>query len=122
MNSTKQKIFLLISIVIISLTIFHIPSEWIHDNTNSYCIHKSIFGIECPFCGMTRAVYDMLHFNFTDVIHENFVVIPFVVTFFFWISAFIFKNAILRKTAQIMTYISAAGFIIIYTLRITGLY
>lgn len=121
MNSNKQRIFIIISIVVILLIIFHIPREWIYDNSNSVCIYKSIFGIECPFCGMTRALYELVHLNFTDAMQINFVAIPFIITFFCWMSTLIFKNVTLRNASWIMTYITAAGFVIIYALRLLGL-
>jgi hypothetical protein len=120
MHAIKQKAFLIISILVVIVILFHIPREWIYDNSNSVCIHKSIFGIECPFCGMSRALYEMVHLNFNNAIQRNFVVIPFVITIFCWTSTIVFKNASLRKVAWIMTYITATGFVIIYVLRIIG--
>lgn len=120
MNSQKHKILLIISIIVLLLIIFHIPREWIYNNSSSVCLHKSIFGFECPFCGMTRALYEIIHLNFSDALQQNFVAIPFLITCFCWIFTLIFKNATLRKVVWILTYITAFGFVIIYTLRIAG--
>jgi hypothetical protein len=121
MRSKKQKILIFASSVVVLLIIFHIPREWIYDNP-SLCIHKSIFGIECPFCGMTRAVYEIVHLKFIEAIRLNFAIFPFLLTTIFCIFSMPFHNPAIKKAAWIMLYITAGCFTIIYCLRIAGLY
>ena len=43
------------------------------------CLWKTIFHIECPGCGLTRAFIDILHCNFIDAFNDNpliFIVLP----------------------------------------------
>ncbi len=43
------------------------------------CLWKSVFHIECPGCGLTRAFIDILHCNFIDAFNKNpliFIVLP----------------------------------------------
>jgi hypothetical protein len=48
------------------------------ESMHSICIFKNIMGIECPGCGMTRAVSSIFHGNFIDAFQYNkFVVIVF---------------------------------------------
>lgn len=43
------------------------------------CLWKTIFHIECPGCGLTRAFIDILKCNFIDAFNENpliFIIAP----------------------------------------------
>jgi hypothetical protein len=37
----------------------------------SYCLHKQIFGVGCPGCGMMRATYYFLHMNYKKALGLN---------------------------------------------------
>ena len=37
----------------------------------SSCIMLNVFGIPCPFCGMSHAFYEFIDFNFTKSIYYN---------------------------------------------------
>ena len=37
----------------------------------SSCIVLNIFGIPCPFCGMSHAFYEFINFNFSKSIYYN---------------------------------------------------
>ncbi len=43
------------------------------------CMFKSILGISCPSCGMTRAIDSILKFNFYEAFKYNILSIPLVV-------------------------------------------
>jgi len=65
----KIVIFLIINIILLfvlySIPINNIP---LFDNI---CLYKSIFGIECWNCGMTRAFLYTLHLDFETAIKFN---------------------------------------------------
>ena len=48
-------------------------------NTKIPCVFKSMLGISCPGCGMTRAIHEILHFNFFQSIKYNILALPLVV-------------------------------------------
>lgn len=48
-------------------------------DTKIPCVFKSMLGISCPGCGMTRAIHEILHFNFFQSIKYNILAIPLVV-------------------------------------------
>ena len=43
------------------------------------CMFKSILGISCPSCGMTRAIDSILKFDFYEAFKYNILSIPLVV-------------------------------------------
>jgi len=65
-------------IIPVALVIFYcLPERFFVSGLNeeSYCLHKSIFGVECPGCGLTRAIYYMLHVSFNKAIGLNAAVV-----------------------------------------------
>jgi len=40
------------------------------------CIIKTVTGIYCPACGMTRGFLAILHFNFLEACYQNLLSIP----------------------------------------------
>ena len=47
------------------------------------CIFKTVTGISCPACGMTRAFLAILHFDFLTSFWHNILAIPFFVFLIF---------------------------------------
>lgn len=74
MNRIKN--FIILSILIIFLyTISILPVT---------CFLKSVTGIYCPACGMTRAFISILNFDLLDAIYFNILSIPlFILIFYF---------------------------------------
>lgn len=55
------------------------------------CMYKSIFGHECPGCGMQRAFVELLKGNFLDSILIYPGLIPLIITLIFTLLQIIFK-------------------------------
>jgi len=53
--------------------LFFIPDSFF-SHSPTLCIHRQLFGFNCPGCGMTRALHALLHFKFTTAFHFNFAV------------------------------------------------
>lgn len=122
MNSQKQKTFLFILITVLLVIAYHIPREWVFSLTDPICIHKSLFGFGCPFCGMTRAIYEIVHLNFHDAFNWNFSAFPFIITCLCWVLYVFTKNTAVKKITIIMACITAVCFTVTYALRIAGSY
>jgi hypothetical protein len=105
----------------ITVIFFHLPAKWIFDPDASVCIHKRLFGIGCPLCGMTRAMYDLLHFNITKAITENFAIIPFFLLLVIGLIYLLYPLR-MKKIFFVMVYLTLAIFMLVYILRITALY
>jgi hypothetical protein len=120
-NFNKKNIIILIVLMAITVGFFHLPAKWIYDPDATVCIHKRIFGIGCPLCGMTRAMYDLLHFNITKAITENFAIIPFTLLLVIGLIYLLYPLK-MKRIFFVMVYITLAIFMLVYILRITGLY
>jgi len=66
-----------ISLSILGLTLILIllvtPDTLFNDNVG-FCLHKKIFGFDCPGCGMTRAIHSVLHLDFLSAADFNYAV------------------------------------------------
>lgn len=47
------------------------------------CLFKTVTGIYCPACGMTRAFLAILHFDFLEACYQNLLSIPFLIFLIF---------------------------------------
>lgn len=66
MNRLKNGLILLILISFLSLVAI-MPVT---------CLFKTVTGISCPACGMTRAFEAILHFDFLEACYQNLLSIP----------------------------------------------
>lgn len=62
----------------ILLLIFGISFIWIVTSgiINVYCLFKSLFGIRCPGCGLTRSFRSILSLDFYSAFNYNILGIP----------------------------------------------
>lgn len=67
MNNRIKNILILLVLILFLLFVLNVPVT---------CIFKSVTGISCPACGMTRAFISILHFNFIDAFFLNILSIP----------------------------------------------
>lgn len=72
MKNRFIKISILITIFIALYIIFF-------SKIHLYCLFKKVFNIQCPICGMTRAVKSLLQLNIITSLHYNLLVIPVLV-------------------------------------------
>ena len=64
---------IVIFLALISILIFYFLPENLFNSTlnDSKCLHQIWFSKPCPGCGMTRAFYYSIHFNFEKAIKLN---------------------------------------------------
>lgn len=67
MKNRTKNILILLVLILFLLFILNVPVT---------CIFKSVTGISCPSCGMTRAFFAILQFNFIDAFFLNILSIP----------------------------------------------
>lgn len=73
MNRLKNGFILLILISFLGLVVM-MPVT---------CLFKTVTGISCPACGMTRAFLSILHLDFLDACYQNLFSIPLFVFLLF---------------------------------------
>jgi hypothetical protein len=65
-----------------------LPADYF-DKGDSICLSKTLAGIECYACGLTRATMHFIHFEFQEAWNYNklsFIVVPML--FPLWLKAF----------------------------------
>jgi len=48
-----------------------VPGNFLLQEKITICMFRHFTGIECPFCGMTRACYDLIHLKFPEAFRLN---------------------------------------------------
>jgi hypothetical protein len=64
-QNRKLKAFVLGGFTLLAIVWALMPLNIVF-NSQSVCLHYRWFGIQCPFCGLSRAGYEMLHFRLSE--------------------------------------------------------
>lgn len=64
------------------------------------CIYKKIFGIECPTCGMTRAIKSLMSLDFESAFKYNNMVVFVPIFLLLLVNILFIKNTILMKMSK----------------------
>ncbi|MFI3286649.1 MAG: DUF2752 domain-containing protein [Rikenellaceae bacterium] len=84
LSCSGMQMAILSAYLILPTMIYLIPKELIFDG-NTLCLFKSIFDIECFGCGMTRAIYLLLHGDINGAVGYNWrviIVMPLLLTIY----------------------------------------
>lgn len=69
---------------LLPLLFWMVPFDWVN-SSYTLCVAKNMLGMECPGCGMTRALHQAMHFNFLSAWEFNsFVVLIFPLLVYVW--------------------------------------
>lgn len=61
------------------LGLYFVPYSFIFAASNhTFCIHKILFGFDCPGCGMTRSLYSFIHLDILKAVILNPAILFFV--------------------------------------------
>jgi len=85
LKSKRLKQIVYFGILFFPITIYLVPFTWI-EHQHSVCLYKNFTGHECFGCGMTRAIFSALHFQFIIAFNYNklfVVVLPLLI--YVWI-------------------------------------
>ncbi len=61
-SSTNAKIEI-VALAIFPILLYCIPLEWVLEG-DTLCLYHNMTGHDCYGCGMTRALFSLLHFDF----------------------------------------------------------
>jgi Protein of unknown function (DUF2752) len=71
--------------ILLPIIFLLIPTSWF-ESRRSLCLIRSVFGVKCPGCGMTRAISCIFHGNLKKALHYNrLVVIVFPLLCYVWL-------------------------------------
>jgi hypothetical protein len=105
-DSSKVRIILFGFIAFGIFTIYFYPLDLLNKlfsgllKQESSCLMLNIFGVPCPFCGMSRAFSEFIKFNFSKSIYYNpssvifFTFLGFICLSIFMLSFFNYKISI----------------------------
>lgn len=92
--STNKILLAVLTIVITAFYFFWNPSEI---TSLPLCPFKNLTGFYCPGCGGQRAFHQLLHGNFIEAFHSNFLIFLFLPFFLIKISDELFETTISKK-------------------------
>ena len=125
----KIRLILLGTIVFSLLTVKYYPLNLLNHyfpglfREDSSCITLNVFGIPCPFCGMSRAFREFMNFNFAGSIYYNpSSVLLFIFLGIFCLAIFILSFFKYKIVFQFSRKTLFAFFIVIATLWILNIY
>jgi len=119
-KAINKNYLILVSIIVTGLVvIFLIPPEFLFSK-HSICIHYRILGVQCPFCGTTRAIYSFMHLNFGSAWKFNFNVFPLALLLPIFILRIVNSALLTLRLEKFILLLLAAGYIIIYILRLAA--
>lgn len=99
----KTHLMILAVIILASILLIITPSAF--SSINYACVLKTVLGLNCPFCGMTRDF--VLISQGANSIHNPFSLITFLLVFFiypsFFVSFFLIKKRLLISYAWLKT-------------------
>ena len=114
----KNQLIRMISIGVLLLIFVLIPREIVFDKTHLVCIHYYLLGFQCPLCGMTRAVYEFIHFRFQSAINYNPVIIMLPLYFVSDIGTAFLPQKWLKTTKRLILVSILAGLLVLYLFRL----
>lgn len=81
-----KKILKIVGLAIVPAILYFIPYDWVYEKDDTICMFKNLTGLECPGCGMTRALISIIHFDFVIAYGYNkLVVVVAPLLLFLWL-------------------------------------
>lgn len=89
------------------------PVDFLFGNAKTYCLHKVLFKLDCPICGITRATHLLMHGQFKAALLLNSGVLPLVAAIIQHLLSYVLKYELSRK----VNLLSLWFLVIVFTTR-----
>jgi len=70
----NKKYLKILFIIILGTVFFFIPKDYLGE-TYPICLFRLLFNINCIGCGTTRAIWSIMHLNFSNAIEYNKLIV-----------------------------------------------
>lgn len=117
----KNSLTGVIILSLISILLYFIAEATLISGDSNLCIHYYLFKMQCPLCGMLRAVYSLLHFDIQAAIYFNFTVLFLPTIYFIEIIKVFHESRILNLIRKINILAFVFCLLGLYIFRITFL-
>lgn len=114
----KNQVIRTIVLFLLLIIVFLFPYAILFDESNAVCIHHHLLGFQCPLCGMTRAVYQLMHLQFSSAVTYNFTVVFLPFYMGMDLATLFFEQNWLRVAKKIILAVIAAALVLLYAMRI----
>lgn len=94
-----------------------LPFDTLWASGGTICIHFHLLGFQCPLCGMTRAVHQVLHFRFVSAFHYNVVVFLLPLYLAIDVATLFYNSARMVLLKKIIVIVIAFAFLSLYAFR-----
>jgi len=116
MNNRNSRGATLLVAVLASVLLFVLGDAFL--GKHQVCLYNSWFGVPCPLCGITRAVYELMHLRFVLAWVYNPLVFFLMVWFFLELGRYIwYANYKLDKLLKFYRWFLAGLAILLLLLR-----
>ena len=115
-HTTIKRYVFVLTIITAIIILYNLPETLFKSELNeySYCIHKQIFGINCPGCGLTRAIFYFIHFDYKKAILLNPTVVFAMLTIIGELLYQLKQNERLRKIRFILYQLFCISLLTLY--------
>jgi len=100
------------------LLLLFIPENLIFQNNIPVCVFKYYSGIDCPFCGMTRAGYNIMHLHLLSAFRYNPVSLMLPIMLVTEVGYDLLPSVLSGKTRRAVIILFGAGLAALFLVRV----
>jgi hypothetical protein len=100
------------------LLLAFIPERLVFQDQIPVCIFRHFTGIKCPFCGMTRACFNIMHLQFLSALRYNPVSMMLPIMLVTEVAYDLFPSTRSGKFRRVVIILFVAGLAVLFVVRI----